>query len=157
MSPRSERDWRLYADDIVSACTKIRRFVAGMTYEAFAADERTQDAVIGTSRLSARPRRTCRTRSSPRRRGRVAQGGRAYAFFRAVPGSRDCAQASDLVAPSGRLCATLTFQSEVAPVRAPDGACVRGAIDQGLDGTVVQQLRSGACIWRFWPRLLAGQ
>ncbi len=46
MSPRSERDWRLYADDIVSACTKIRRFVAGMTYEAFAVDERTQDAVI---------------------------------------------------------------------------------------------------------------
>lgn len=46
MSPRSERDWRLYADDIVSACTKIRRFVAGMTYEAFVADERTQDAVI---------------------------------------------------------------------------------------------------------------
>ena len=46
MSPRSERDWRLYADDIVSACAKIRRFVAGMTYEAFAADERTQDAVI---------------------------------------------------------------------------------------------------------------
>ena len=46
MSPRNERDWRLYADDIVSACAKIRRFVTGMTYEAFAADERTQDAVI---------------------------------------------------------------------------------------------------------------
>ncbi len=46
MSPRSERDWRLYADDIISACAKIRRFVAGMTYDAFAADERTQDAVI---------------------------------------------------------------------------------------------------------------
>lgn len=46
MSPRSERDWRLYAEDIVTACSKIRRFVAGMSFEVFAADERTQDAVI---------------------------------------------------------------------------------------------------------------
>jgi uncharacterized protein with HEPN domain len=46
MSPRSERDWRLYAEDIVTACSKVRRFVAGMTFEAFAADDRTQDAVI---------------------------------------------------------------------------------------------------------------
>jgi hypothetical protein len=46
MSPTAERDWRLHADDIIEACGKIRRFVAGMTYEAFAADECTQDAVI---------------------------------------------------------------------------------------------------------------
>lgn len=46
MSPRSARDWRLYAEDIVTACSKVRRFAAGMTFEAFAADERTQDAVI---------------------------------------------------------------------------------------------------------------
>ncbi len=46
MSPKAERDWRLYADDIIEACGKIRRFVAGMTYEAFEADERTRDAVI---------------------------------------------------------------------------------------------------------------
>ena len=45
MSP-SIRDWRLYADDIVESCGRIRRFVAGMTFEAFAADERTCDAVI---------------------------------------------------------------------------------------------------------------
>jgi uncharacterized protein with HEPN domain len=46
MSPKAERDWRLYADDIIEACAKVRRFVAGMTYDTFAADERTRDAVI---------------------------------------------------------------------------------------------------------------
>ena len=45
MSP-SSRDWRLYADDIIESCGRIRRFVAGMTFEAFVADERTCDAVI---------------------------------------------------------------------------------------------------------------
>jgi uncharacterized protein with HEPN domain len=45
MSP-STRDWRLYADDIIESCGKIRRFIAGMTFEAFVADERTCDAVI---------------------------------------------------------------------------------------------------------------
>ncbi len=43
---RSSRDWRLYADDIVESCGKVRRYIAGMTYEAFVADERTRDAVI---------------------------------------------------------------------------------------------------------------
>jgi uncharacterized protein with HEPN domain len=46
MSPKGERDWRLYADDIIDACGKVRRFVAGMTYATFEADERTRDAVI---------------------------------------------------------------------------------------------------------------
>jgi uncharacterized protein with HEPN domain len=45
MSP-SERDWRLYAEDILEACGKIRRFVAGLDYDAFVADDRTRDAVI---------------------------------------------------------------------------------------------------------------
>jgi uncharacterized protein with HEPN domain len=45
MSP-SLRDWRLYADDIIESCGKIRRFIAGMTFETFAADERTHDAVV---------------------------------------------------------------------------------------------------------------
>ncbi len=43
MSPKAERDWRLYADDIIEACEKVRRFVAGMTYDVFAADELTRD------------------------------------------------------------------------------------------------------------------
>ena len=46
MSPRSERDWRLYAEDILEACGKVRRFVGGMTYEAFVADDRTRDTVL---------------------------------------------------------------------------------------------------------------
>src|SRR5207245_6520461 len=46
MSPERTRDWRLYCDDILEACGKIRRYLAEMTYEAFVADDRTQDAVI---------------------------------------------------------------------------------------------------------------
>jgi len=46
MSPDSTRDWRLYADDIIEACGKIRRYTAGMTFDAFVADDRTRDAVI---------------------------------------------------------------------------------------------------------------
>lgn len=43
MSP-SKRDWRLYADDIVEACVKVRRQPVGKSYGAFAADDRTRDA-----------------------------------------------------------------------------------------------------------------
>src|SRR5438552_14168643 len=46
MLPESTRDWRLYADDILEACGKVRRYVAGMTYETVVADDRTRDAVI---------------------------------------------------------------------------------------------------------------
>ena len=46
MSSKGSRDWRTYADDILESCGKIRRFVQGMSYEAFVADERTRDAVI---------------------------------------------------------------------------------------------------------------
>ncbi len=40
------RDWRLYQDDILEACEKILRYVAGMTREAFLADTKTFDAVV---------------------------------------------------------------------------------------------------------------
>jgi uncharacterized protein with HEPN domain len=46
MSPDPNRDWRLYAEDIIEACGKVRRYIAGMTYEGFVADERTRDAVM---------------------------------------------------------------------------------------------------------------
>ena len=46
MSPEPTRDWQLYCDDILEACGKIRRYLAGMTYDAFVADDRTRDAVI---------------------------------------------------------------------------------------------------------------
>jgi uncharacterized protein with HEPN domain len=38
MSPRAGRDWRQFAEDILEACGKIRRFIDGMSYEAFAAE-----------------------------------------------------------------------------------------------------------------------
>jgi uncharacterized protein with HEPN domain len=46
MSPEPTRHWQLYCDDILEACGKIRRYLAGMTYDAFVADDRTRDAVI---------------------------------------------------------------------------------------------------------------
>ncbi|MFL5302822.1 MAG: DUF86 domain-containing protein, partial [Anaeromyxobacteraceae bacterium] len=45
MSPEATRDWRLYADDILESCGRIRRAVAGMSLEAFRADELRRDAV----------------------------------------------------------------------------------------------------------------
>lgn len=40
------RDWRLYWEDILTACRKIGRFVSGMDKDAFLRDERTYDAVL---------------------------------------------------------------------------------------------------------------
>ena len=42
----SGRDWRLYADDILEACEKIRQYIDGMTYQGFLEDARTRDAVL---------------------------------------------------------------------------------------------------------------
>src|SRR3972149_6618344 len=40
------RDVRLYLEDILLACQKIRRFTSDMNLEQFKTDDRTQDAVI---------------------------------------------------------------------------------------------------------------
>jgi uncharacterized protein with HEPN domain len=40
------RDFRLYLDDILEACVKIREFTEGMTFTDFQFDAKTQDAVI---------------------------------------------------------------------------------------------------------------
>lgn len=40
------RDLRLTLEDILEAIEKIRRYTDGMTYETFADDERTVDAVV---------------------------------------------------------------------------------------------------------------
>ena len=42
----SYRDWRLRVQDMLKAIPRIRRYTAGMDYEAFAADDLTVDAVI---------------------------------------------------------------------------------------------------------------
>jgi uncharacterized protein with HEPN domain len=39
------RNSRLFLEDILQSCSKILRYTAGMTYDAFLADERTYDAV----------------------------------------------------------------------------------------------------------------
>jgi uncharacterized protein with HEPN domain len=39
------RDWILFVEDIETACLKIGRFTTDATFEMFAADERTFDAV----------------------------------------------------------------------------------------------------------------
>jgi len=40
------RDFRLYLDDILESCRKIRHFTEGMSFEEFQQDAKTQDAVI---------------------------------------------------------------------------------------------------------------
>ncbi len=80
---------------------------------------------------------------------RFTRGNRGYAFF--PPEGResdDCSQTAELRAPSGRLCAKVTFED-------PGGSCLTAAIDQGWDGTVVQRSARERCGWRWWPRLLA--
>jgi uncharacterized protein with HEPN domain len=40
------RDTRLYLDDILEAITRVREYVFGMEYDAFAGDRKTVDAVV---------------------------------------------------------------------------------------------------------------
>ena len=40
------RDYRLYLDDILESCRKIRQFTEGMSFDEFERDVKTQDAVI---------------------------------------------------------------------------------------------------------------
>lgn len=78
------------------------------------------------------------------------RGNAGYAAFQ-PPGesSPDCTQRIDLVSPSGRLCGRVTLREGAT-------GCTTGALDQGWDGTVVQQSGQDACAYRWWPRLLAG-
>jgi uncharacterized protein with HEPN domain len=45
MSAEPKRDWRLFADDILESCGRIRRAVAGESLESFRRDELRCDAV----------------------------------------------------------------------------------------------------------------
>jgi hypothetical protein len=87
----------------------------------------------------------------------MIHGGRGYAILPA-PGQNvaRCEQAIDLVAPSGRACATVTFQIS-------DSACTTGSLAVGYDGTLIQRLptdsagcegESCPCDWRWWTGLL---
>jgi uncharacterized protein with HEPN domain len=40
------RDWRLYWEDIITACEKVLRYTQGMDRDALLADEKTHDAVL---------------------------------------------------------------------------------------------------------------
>jgi hypothetical protein len=79
---------------------------------------------------------------------RATRGAAGYAAL-PPPGeaSGDCAQRVDLLSPSGRLCGR-------AVLREAGGTCTTGAVDQGWDGTVVQQSARDACTYFVWPRLL---
>jgi hypothetical protein len=81
---------------------------------------------------------------------RLTRGNRGYALF-PPPGaaSADCGQAIELRAPSGRLCGRVILPGDGKP-------CATGILDQGWDGTVVQQRTADGCAYRFWPRLLGG-
>jgi hypothetical protein len=79
---------------------------------------------------------------------RPTRGGRGYALLEPAGASAPgCTQRIDLVAPSGRLCGRVTLREDAA-------GCTTGALDQGWDGTVVQQSGTDACAFRWWPGLL---
>jgi len=40
------RDWRLYLNDILLCCGKVRRYASGMDQSRFLADDKTYDAVV---------------------------------------------------------------------------------------------------------------
>lgn len=52
------RDYRLQIDDILAAVARIRAYTQGMTYDAFAADIRTQDAVVRNLEIIGEAART---------------------------------------------------------------------------------------------------
>jgi hypothetical protein len=80
---------------------------------------------------------------------RNTMGAKGYALLPpAGQQSADCSQRVEILAPSGRLCGTVTLSGD-------GGSCATGAVDQGWDGTLVQQGRD-RCTWRIWPRVLAG-
>jgi hypothetical protein len=79
---------------------------------------------------------------------RFTRGNRGYAFF-VMPWTEttECRQVVELVAPSGRLCVRLAFREDAT-------GCTQRRIDQGWDGTVVQQSGKDPCTYRWWPALL---
>ncbi|WP_242334993.1 MULTISPECIES: hypothetical protein [Anaeromyxobacter] len=80
---------------------------------------------------------------------RLTRGNAGYAALEpAGVAAPDCVQRIELVAPSGRLCGRIT-------IREGAQGCTTGALDQGWDGTVVQQSGKDACTFRWWPALLA--
>jgi hypothetical protein len=85
----------------------------------------------------------------PHWRYRFTRGNQGYALFSPTgQWTETCEPTIELRAPSGRLCGTIAFTLEGI-------SCPRGTIDQGWDGTVVQQLEGvGTCQYRWWPRLL---
>ena len=91
MSPDLNRDWRLYAEDIIESCGKVRRYIAGMTCEAFVADERTRDAVMRNIEIigeAAKGSRTTIAVGAPEVQWRNVRGMRdilAHGYFGASP------------------------------------------------------------------------
>jgi hypothetical protein len=78
---------------------------------------------------------------------RFTRGNRGYALFPPPDGAAStCTPAIELRAPSGRLCGRVTLPADA-------GSC--GGVDQGWDGSVIQQRGLGACRYRLWPALLA--
>lgn len=80
---------------------------------------------------------------------RFTRGNAGYAVLPpAGETSADCTQRIDLVSPSGRLCGRAVLREEGT-------GCTTRAVDQGWDGTLVQQSANDACTYRWWPRLLS--
>jgi hypothetical protein len=80
---------------------------------------------------------------------RATRGNAGYAAL-PPPGraAADCAQRIELLSTSGRLCGRVVLREDAT-------GCTSGVVEQGWDGTVVQQSGKDPCTHRVWPRLLA--
>jgi hypothetical protein len=97
-------------------------------------------------------------------RFRFTRGARGYALLSppdlGTGTAADCAQPIDLVLASGRVCGRVTLHTAL-------GGCGTGIVDQGWDGTVIQDPWPrkpmelvpqgkvyGDCTFVFWPKML---
>jgi uncharacterized protein with HEPN domain len=53
------RDYRLYLDDILESCRKIRQFTRGMSFQEFERYAKTQGAVIRNFEVMEKPLIAC--------------------------------------------------------------------------------------------------
>jgi uncharacterized protein with HEPN domain len=51
------RDWRLFINDLLESCEKVRRYAGGMTQPQFLADDLTYDAFLANRSLTIRSKR----------------------------------------------------------------------------------------------------
>lgn len=84
--------------------------------------------------------------------GGTSDGTGAVAVGARTPGETVSWQCTGATAPHARRSPPMRRSRVV--LREAGTGCTTGAVDQGWDGTVVQQSGKDACTYRYWPGLL---